>query len=406
MLQERVGRHVAAPVRTDVAFADCFITPQAIAEASRVMSSGWVTTGRQVAAFEQEFADLVGAAHAVAVSSCTAALELALSSLQLPKGSRVLVPSVTFCGAVHAVAHAGLQPVLIDVDPETGMPTPQLTAKAAAGCGGAQALMVVHLAGAPCDVVALADAAGLPLTHVVEDAAHALGTRLRGRHVGSISGATCFSFYATKNLPIGEGGMVVTDSHERADWLRRARLHGMSADAWRRYLPGGSWQYDVSVRGLKANMTDIQAAMGRAQLSSFPQWQVQRRLLAAHYDDRLSGCPLLGLPRPLQHDDDQHAWHLYTVKVRPQAPVQRDDVITRLAERGIGTSVHFIPIHQLSYFQDVVEIPAGGLHGAEAIFPQLLSLPLYPRLTHAQVDQVCDALLEILESPESRRAKP
>ena len=211
-----------------VPFADCDITAEAQAAVLRVLQSGWVTTGREVAAFETEFAAAVGAEFAVAVSSCTQGIELALRSLGLPPGSLVLSSTMTFCGAVQAIVHAGHQPVLVDVDPVTGMPTPATVRAAVQSFGRPAALTVVHWAGDVADVPALAEAAGVPLDHVVVDAAHALGTYAGDAPIGSGPGATCFSFYATKNLPLGEGGMITTDDAARADWLRGARLHGMS----------------------------------------------------------------------------------------------------------------------------------------------------------------------------------
>jgi dTDP-4-amino-4,6-dideoxygalactose transaminase len=397
MTAHTVAVPARAPGLAEVPFADCLITTDAQNAALRVLRSGWVTTGREVLAFETEFAAYVGARHAVAVSSCTAGIELALRSLRLWPGARVLTSTLTFCGAVHAIVHAGLRPVLVDVDPETGLPTAETVADAARSCGGADAMVVVHWAGDPADVPGLAAAAELPLSRVVEDAAHAIGTSYEGRPVGSTSAATCFSFYATKNLPLGEGGMVTTEDPERAAWLRRARLHGMSADAWRRYLPGGGWRYDVDVAGLKANMTDIQGAIGRAQLRHLPAWQLRRAEIAARYDAGLAGVPGVGLPhRPA---GGGHAWHLYAVRVP-----NRDAVVAGLAERGVGTSVHFIPLHQLSYFHGLVDLPDGGLRGADQLFEQLLSLPLYPRLTDPQVDAVCSALAEVVhESREDIR---
>jgi dTDP-4-amino-4,6-dideoxygalactose transaminase len=217
-----------------IPFAAAEITPDAREAAARVLASGWVTTGPEVVAFEREFADWVGAPHAVAVSSCTAAIELALRGLDLPPGSKVLTSVMTFCGAVHAITHAGHQPVFADVDPETLMPGPAETAAAAARAGGVDAMLVLHFAGAPAPVAELAAAAGLPLDRLVEDAAHAVGGWVGERQVGTISAATCFSFYATKNLPIGEGGMLTTADGRLADWVRVARLHGMSRDAWKR----------------------------------------------------------------------------------------------------------------------------------------------------------------------------
>jgi dTDP-4-amino-4,6-dideoxygalactose transaminase len=261
--------------------------------------------------------------------------------------------------------------------------------------GRPAALTVVHWAGDLADVPALAGAAGLPLDRVVVDAAHGLGTYAAGTPIGSGCGATCFSFYATKNLPLGEGGMVTTDDPARAEWLRKARLHGMTADAWRRYLPGGSWRYNVAEAGLKANMTDIQAAMGRAQLAHLPSWQRRRTQIAARYDEQLAGLPGIRLPHRPDPEHGTHAWHLYPIRVSLKGGIDRDEVIAGLSERAIGTSVHFIPVHQLAYFSQAALVPPAGLSGADVLFGQLLSLPIYPRLTDDQVDAVCTAIADI-----------
>lgn len=395
-----VPRAVPAEV-VEVPFADCYITAAAQNAALRVLRSGWVTTGREVKAFETEFAEYVGADHAVAVSSCTHGIELALRSFGLPRGSLVLTSTMTFCGAVQAIAHAGLQPVLVDVDAVTGMPTPATVRDAVQAFGQPAAMTVVHWAGDLADVPALAEAAGLSLDRVVVDAAHAIGSYAGTTPIGSQCGATCFSFYATKNLPLGEGGMVTTNDPERAGWLHQARLHGMTADAWRRYLPGGSWRYDVVEAGLKANMTDIQAAMGRAQLTHLPAWQRRRTQIAARYDAQLSPRPGIALPHRPKPGTGTHAWHLYPVRLAPG--IERDEVIAELAERGVGTSVHFIPVHQLTYFRRIASIPPAGLTGADTLFDQLLSLPIHPRLTDVQIDAVCAALADVTQRRFSRK---
>ncbi len=385
-------QHPQMPVSA-VPFADCWITDRAQAAAQRVLASGWVTTGTESLAFESELAAYVGARTAVSTSSCTSALELALRSLRLDPGSAVLTSTMTFCGAVHAIEHAGLRPVLVDVDPVTGMPTPETVARATDGCADTPAAMVVvHWAGDPVDVAGLAEAAGLPRHRVVEDAAHALGTAWQGEPVGT-GAAVCFSFYATKNLPVGEGGMVTSDDPDRADWIRRARLHGLSQDAWRRYLPGGSWRYDVAESGLKANLSDLSAAIGRAQLQSFDDWQDRRARLAARYDTQLLGLPGVRLPHRPHPTEGRHAWHLYAIQL--DGRVVRDEVVRQLAERGVGTSVHFIPVHRLGHFAGLT--PAGGLPGADLMFEGLLSLPLYPRLGAAQIDHVATALSDVLQ---------
>jgi dTDP-4-amino-4,6-dideoxygalactose transaminase len=385
--------------RAGVPFATTEITAAAHAAVAEVLRSGWVTTGPQVGEFEREFADWVGAQHGVAVASCTTAIELALRALDLPSGARVLTSTMTFCGAVHAIVHAGFQPVLVDVHPETLMPDEHTVAEARLRNGPVDAMVVLHFAGHPAPVRAMAEAAGLPLDRVIEDAAHAVGTWVDGEQVGTISAATCFSFYATKNLPIGEGGMVTTANRQIADRVRRMRLHGMSKDAWRRYEPGAAWRYEVDVAGLKANMTDIQAAIGRAQLRRLTDWQQRRAEIADRYDQHLFAVP--GIARPARPTRGLHAWHLYVVRVDARrAGVTRDELIAALTERSIGTSVHFIPNHHQPYFQRLLgEDIATAFPTADAVFGRIVSLPLHPGLTDQDVDTVCEAVLDVVSSP-------
>ncbi len=375
-----------------VPFAGTEITEEAQQAAVCVLASGWVTAGPETVNFEKEFASWVGAPEAVAVSSCTAAIELALLALGLPTGAKVLTPTLTFCGAVHAIVHAGLRPVLVDVDEETLTVSPE--GVAAAARSGAAAMIIQHMAGYPANVTSLAEAAGLKTGSVIEDAAHGLGAAVGMQPVGSLSGATCFSFYATKALPIGEGGAITTRNPQLASRLRRMRLHGMNQDAWRRYLPGGSWQYSVEDRGLKANFTDIQAAIGRAQLRHLDRWQRRRAAVAARYDALLAAVPGIALPpRP---ESGRHAWHLYVVRILPEFGVDRNTTIEILAENGIGTSVHFIPVHQHPYFRRLLGADACAcLPVADRISPQLLSLPLHPALADDDVERVCAALTRI-----------
>ena len=388
-----------------IPFARVEICGEARQAAARVLESGWVTTGPEVLGFERELAEWVGARNAVAVASCTAAIELALRALGLPRGAKVLTSTMTFCGAVHAIVHAGLVPVLADVDPVTLCSDAPACAAAARRVGGVDAMVVTHYAGYPAPVAELAEAAGLPLQRVVEDAAHALGTRIGTRPVGTISAATCFSFYATKNLPIGEGGMVTTDDQAIADQVRRARLHGMSNDAWRRYLPGSAWRYSVEVAGLKANMTDLQAAIGRAQLRRFAGWQERRALLARRYDEGLAGIP--GLRLPARAAQGRHAWHLYVVQVEPEFGLGRDELIAQLAEQGVSCSVHFIPVHHFPYFRRLLGADLAGRHpNADAAFERVVSLPLYPGLEPADVDHVCELIAGLPGRSGSRRSQP
>jgi dTDP-4-amino-4,6-dideoxygalactose transaminase len=375
----------------EIPFCRTEITLEAQVAAQKVLASGWVTMGPESVAFEREFAAWVGAPFAVGVSSCTAAIEIALKVLDLPPGSPVLTPTLTFCGAVQAIIHAGLRPVLVDVDESTLTVSKEGMAKAA-NRFGASAAVVQHMAGYPVDVSAVASAASIPTENVVEDAAHGLGASLAGNPIGSTSRAACFSFYATKNLPIGEGGAITTYDGELAERLRRVSLHGMSGDAWRRYHRSGSWYYSVEEGGLKANFTDLQAAIGRAQLESLDGWQSRRAAIAEVYDSFLSNVPGIVLP-PRPSVGDRHAWHLYVVRILPRFGRPRDEVIELLRGLGIGTSVHFIPVHHHPYFRELLgDEQCANLPVADRIFPELLSLPLHPGLTDSDLGRVCDAL--------------
>lgn len=377
-----------------IRFSEPYVCQEARDAVSRVLASGWLTAGPEVGRFEEDVRTYVGAAHAVAVASCTAALELALRALSLPQGARVLTPTVTFCGAVHAIVHAGLRPVFVDIDAETLMPSAETIQAACRRAGRVDAMVVLHFAGAPAPVADLAHAANLPLERVIEDAAHALGTWVGAEPVGSLSAATCFSFYATKNLPIGEGGMVTTNDPQIADYIRRARLHGMSRDAWRRYLPGANWAYSVETAGLKANMTDVQAAIGRAQLRHFGRWQMRRSELAARYDAGLND--IAGIERPRRPARGVHAWHLYVVRVKASFALGRDELISALGSRGIDCSVHFIPNHRQPYFAGLLGADAAdSCPAADSVSGELLSLPLHPRMRLADVDRVCAVLTEL-----------
>ena len=381
-----------------IPFARSTICGEAVDAVTKVLTSGWLTTGPQVAAFEEEFARWVGAEHAVAVASCTAGLELSLRSLHLPPGARVLVPTITFCGAINAILHAGLRPVLVDAHPDTLMPDARATAQAVARGGKAAAMIALHYAGHPAPVEEAATGAGLSLDHVVEDAAHAAGTVADGRIVGALSAATCFSFYATKNLAIGEGGMVTTNLADVADYVRRCRLHGISRDSWQRRGPGSSWGYSVDNAGLKANMTDMQAAIGRAQLQCFSEYQARREAIVARYDRGLAG--VRGLRLPARPADGGHAWHLYAVQVLPEFGATRNELIAKLADQGIECSVHFIPNHQQPYLRELLGEQADPslFPGAEAVSQRNVSLPLYPSLRDDQVDRVCQAIADVARS--------
>lgn len=357
-----------------------------------VMECKWITTGPKAAQFEQEFARYIGARHAIAVNSGTAALHLALEAAGVREGDEVVLPTLTFAATAEAVVYLKARPVLVDIEPDTF----NLDAARArrAITSRTRALVPVHFAGQPCEMDALREMAHARGLKVIEDAAHALPTRYRGQMVGTIGDITCFSFYATKSITTGEGGMVTTDQEAWADRVRIMRLHGISKDAWKRYSAEGSWRYEILDAGFKYNLTDMQAALGLTQLAKCERMWLRRQQLAARYTEALAAVEAYELP--VVRGDVQHAWHLYVIRIRPgELSMQRDAVIEELKRRGIGVSVHFIPLHLHPYYRDKWGYRRGDFPVAEDYFERCISLPLYPAMTEDDQTRVIDALTEI-----------
>ena len=379
--------------QTTVPFAPPDLGGDEIAEVVATLESGWLSTGPRVRQFEDAFAGYVGAPHAVAVNSCTAALHLSLLACGIGPGDEVVTTPLTFCATTNVVIHTGATPVLADIDPITMNLDP--AAAAAAMTSRTRALIPVHYAGRPaamCEFLGLARPRGIA---VIEDAAHCVEGVDDGRKVGAIGDFTCFSFYATKNLTTGEGGMVTTASGDAAARMRVASLHGMDRDAWRRYSPGSTGQYDVVMPGYKYNMMDIQAAIGLQQLARLAQMHARRAALSARYDRDLAGLPLR-LPAPVAAGS-VHAHHLYPVLVDAAAAgISRDQLQARLAERGISTSVHFRAIHLHPYYRDRFGFTRGMFPNAEAVSDTTLSLPVSPALSDGDVDRVIEAVHDSL----------
>jgi dTDP-4-amino-4,6-dideoxygalactose transaminase len=382
-----------------VPFARPDIADAEIAAVLDVLESGWLTTGPRVAAFEKAFASHVGAPEAVAVSSCTAGLHLALLAAGVGSGDEVVTTPLTFCATANTVIHCGARPVFADVRRDTGTLDP--TAAAAALTSRSRAIVPVHYAGYPADPLAfrsLADGRGLTL---IEDAAHAVDAAAAGRRIGTIADYTCFSFYATKNLVTGEGGMVTLAEPERAAWMRVAALHGLSCDAWKRYDSDASTQYDVEMAGFKYNMTDLQAAIGLVQLTRLTEMQAQRRRLWQRYDDALGDLPLVrprGIPAGWIH-----ARHLYTVLVDPdRCGWSRDALQAALGACGIGTSVHFRALHLHRYYAERFSLRRGMFPEAEYLSDHTLSLPFGSFMAEHDVDRVAEALGAILQGRPPR----
>lgn len=364
--------------------------------AIEVLDSGWLTTGQRTLAFEAAVAAFTGAHHAVAVNSATAALHLALEALGIGPDDEVVVPTYTFAACGEVVRYLGARPRLADVDPVTLSVTADTLAVQVTE--RTKALMVVHFAGLMADmgpILDLASARGLP---VIEDAAHALPSFRDGRAAGTFGTAGALSFYATKTVTTGEGGMLVTDDDRIADRARVMRLHGISRDAWKRYLTGGSWYYEIEDAGFKYNLTDLAAAIGLVQLGRAESMRLERERVAGRYAERFASSPiadLLDLP-PAAGPGNVHARHLYPLRLRPGSPVERGEVIDRLAAAGIGTSVHFIPLHLHPYYRRLYGYAPEDLPVAAREYGREVSLPIYPDLNDDEVDRVVATLEGVL----------
>ena len=383
----------AATAARPVPFAPPDLGTAEIAEVVATLESGWLSTGPRVRAFEAAFAAYTGAPFAIAVNSCTAALHLSLLATGVGPGDEVITTPLTFCATANVIVHTGATPVFADVDPVTMNLDP--AAVAAAITPRTKAIIPVHFAGRPVDVASFEQLARSRHLTVIEDAAHCVeGVAADGRKVGATADFTCFSFYATKNLTTGEGGMVTTHDARAAETIRMASLHGMDRSAWNRYAPGGTPHYDVMMPGFKYNMMDLQAAIGLHQLAGIAARLGRRAAICARYDEGLAGLPLR-LPAPAE-TGSVHARHLYPVLVDQAADGARDELHARLRDRGISTSVHFRALHLHPFYQERFGLRRGMYPRAEAISDTTLSLPLSPALPVSDVDRVIEAMHDCL----------
>ena len=385
-----------APVTDSVAavrFSEPDIGEAEQSAVARVLRSGWITTGEEAAAFEAELSRYLGGPLVATVSSCTVALEAVLASLRLPPGSVVAVPTWTFVATGLVPARLNLRPALLDVDPSTLNLSPESLRRLIESDGPPGAVVPVHFAGVPIsdDIYALCARHGVP---IVGDAAHAFGTVDGvGRIAGRRSRADCFSFYATKNLTCAEGGAIATFDRELFEFVGHYRLHGLDRDAWKRYRVTTAEQYALRFPGTKGNLPDVLAAIGRVQLSRFDELQARRRALVDTYLAELSG--LQGASPLPSMGATGSAHHLFVVVLSPG--VDRQALRTRLSSMGIGTSVHFMPLHEHAWFAQHAQLPSAGLPVASELSGRAMSLPLHPRMTSDDVIRVCQALRTALE---------
>lgn len=376
-----------------IPFARADITEAEIEEVVDTLRSGWLTTGAKTMRFAEAFREFVGCRHAVPVSSCTAALHLSLVALGIGPGDEVITTPYTFVSTITTILHVGARPVLVDIDDATF----NLDAARVAGAvtPRTKAIIPVHFAGLPCDMTALRQIAAERGLRIVEDAAHAFPAVSAGRMVGACGDITAFSFYATKALTTGEGGMVTTERDDVAEAVRVLTLHGMSRDAWKRYTEAGKWWYDVVVPGYKYNMSDVQAAIGLHQLRRAEALWKRRASLARAYTERLRTVSFLRLP-PGAPAGDEHAWHLYVVRVSPHyLRIDRAAFIAALEERGVSASVHFIPVHMHSFYRTAFGDRRGEFPVAERAYEEAISLPLFTRMSDDDVEYVVEQIADI-----------
>jgi len=367
------------------------ITEEEIDAVVDTLRSGWITTGAKTNQFEQTFAEYIGAPAALALSSCTAGLHVALRILDLQPSDEVITTTLTFCSSVHVIEHVGARPILVDVEADALTIDPQRIAEAITP--NTKAILPVHYSGHPANMGAIMELARKHHLRVIEDAAHSLPASDHGQKVGTIGDMTAFSFYATKNLTTGEGGML-TGSQEYIDRARLFSLHGMNRDAWKRYTAAGSWYYEVVEAGFKYNMTDIQAALGLVQLRRLEAMQARRYQVVQMYNAAFADLPQLQMPIAL--DGVGHAWHLYVLRLNLDTlTIDRAQFIDELKQRNIGTSVHFIPVHLHPYYRSKYGYQPDDFPVAYGAYQRMLSLPLHSSLSDADVDSVIEAVRDV-----------
>ena len=358
------------------------------------LKSGWVGTGPKVGEFEQDFGNYVGSQSSLATNSCTAALHLSLMSIGLKPGDEVITTPMTFCATVNTIIHAGGKPILADCNKEDFCIDPEKVSEKITK--NTKAILPVHFAGHSCDMENIMQLANDHSLNVIEDCAHAIETTYEDKHAGTFGDFGCFSFYATKNLVTGEGGMLIAKDEEKLHQIKKIALHGMSLDAWDRFSEGGFKHYDVVAPGFKYNMTDIQAALGIHQLARIEENWLKRQKIWKLYSESFSDLPI-DLPSNEAKLNSKHAHHLYTILIRDDAPVNRDEFILRMQENNIGTGVHYRSIPGFSYYQDNFGWNPDDYPNSTSIGNRTVSIPLSPGLSENDLDRIVDKVNSILK---------
>ncbi|NOY78029.1 MAG: DegT/DnrJ/EryC1/StrS family aminotransferase [Calditrichaeota bacterium] len=392
----------------NIPFHRPYITDEEINEVIDSIRSGWLTMGPKTIKFEKAFADYIGVSEAISVNSGTAALHLALKAVGIKRGDEVVIPAVTFTATGEVVAYFGAKPILVDIEKDTANIDPHAISKLLekkADPGNVKAIIPVHFGGIPCEMNAIKKIAKKFNLKVIEDAAHALPAWYNSNKIGTIGDLTCFSFYATKTLTTGEGGMVTTNNKEWAESIRTARLHGISSDVWKRYSTNGSWYYEVVDAGFKYNMTDIQAALGLAQLRKLEWMWKKRRDVARAYLQSFQGISEIIPYKP--NSGITNAWHLFTLILDiDRLTISRNQFIQELAHDGIGTSVHFIPLYHHPFYKKTYNYKKGDFPNSEWLYKRTISLPIFPGMTQSEVNRVIKSVLRIIQIYRKKKYYP
>lgn len=365
-----------------------------ISEVVKTLKSDWLTMGPKTIEFERIISEYTGAKHTVAVNSCTAALHLSLISSGVGKGDEVITTPFTFAATGNTIIHAGAKPVFVDIKKDTYNIDPKKIVDAITP--KTKSIIPVHYAGQPCDMKSIMKIAEDYNLLVIEDAAHAIGAEYNGKKIGTIGHATCFSFYATKNMTTGEGGAITTENDKLADRLRTLRLHGINKDAWNRYSAEGSWYYEIEECGWKYNMTDLQAALGIHQIKKLDEFNNTRRRYTNIYNEIFGKIDELIIP--YEKSNVKHAYHLYPILLKN---LDRNLFINKMTEKGIGCSVHFIPLHLHPFYRNKFGFKIGQFPNAEFVYEHEVSLPLYPKMTRNDIEYVANSVVEVVNSAQS-----
>jgi perosamine synthetase len=370
-----------------------FISEEEVDEIVDTVRSGWISMGPKTIRFENNFSDYIGVNKSVAVSSWTAAGHLSLEAFGINEGDEVIVPTMTFPATAEIVCYFKAKPVIVDVEEDTLNISLEAIEKAITP--KTKAIIPVHYGGQPCDLDEIHDIAKKYNLKVLEDAAHSLPAKYKGKTIGTISDVTCFSFYATKTLSTGEGGMICTNDEEIAERVKIMRLHGINRDAWKRYTESGSWYYEVVAPGYKYNFTDLQASLGLPQLKKVNAMWNSRKRIASKYTEALKDMDVIQLHK-IKPDRDS-SWHLFPVRLYlDRLTKNRAQIINELREKNIGVGVHFMPVHQHLYYSETFNLSDAEYPVASEAFPRLMSLPIYPGMTDENVDKVIDVLIDTL----------